>query len=61
MILKPSYCTENTELPDRFTSTALGSPSGTVSEKFKLFEIDFYEIYDIVNPLCCHFLILQQS
>ena len=32
-------CMENMELPDRFTSTALGSPSGKVCEKFKLFEI----------------------
>ena len=30
---------ENTKLSDRFTSTALGRPSGTVYEKFKLFEI----------------------
>ena len=30
---------QNTELPDRFTSTVLVNPSGTVFEKFKLFEI----------------------
>ena len=30
---------ENTELPDRFMSTALVKPSGTVYEKFKLFQI----------------------
>ena len=32
-------CMENTELPDRFGGTALSSPSGTVYETFKLFEI----------------------
>ena len=32
-------CTENMEYPDDFVSTPLGSPSGTVYNKFKLFEI----------------------
>ena len=31
--------TENTELPDRFTISALKSPSGTVYENVKPFEI----------------------
>ena len=37
-IVQTSY-TENMELSDRFTIKALGSPSGTVYDNFKLFEI----------------------
>ena len=41
---------ENSELPNRFTSATLGSPSGTAYQKFKLFQhfATFPDSYQII-------------